>query len=56
MDGAQLGRADFLDALGLTADQVSSAVTDARTRWPTYLRDQAVFTSEDGTQAAADRS
>lgn len=40
MRGSLLHSADFLNALGLTARQVSEAETDERTRWPTYLREE----------------
>jgi hypothetical protein len=45
MSGAEmrvslLHSADLLDALCLTARQVSEAETDERTRWPTYLREE----------------
>ena len=52
LDGAMLEKADFLDALGLTADQVQGAVIDARTRWPSSLRDEGRFESEGETVSA----
>ena len=52
LDGAMLEKADFLDALGLTADQVQGAVIDARTRWPSSLTDEVRFESEGETVSA----
>jgi len=52
LDGAMLEKADFLDALGLTADQVQGAGIDARTRWPSSLRDEVRFESEGETVSA----
>jgi len=52
LDGAMLEKADFLDALGLTADQVQGVVIDARTRWPTSRRDEVRLESEGETVSA----